>query len=437
MTGVPDDKLIRLGPWPAGVNTLAKEDAVPAGELRQAVNVDIDRDGIPSRRLGQTLRYAGTRVHSIWNERPFPFGLFVQAGTLMAFWPDTSTSVLQTGLAPLLPVANALVYDRVYWSNGQQLGVVTSSGAVTGWGVETPDGQANLASAAAGGLNGGQYQVTFTFVSATGEESGAYGAATVTVPDGGGIAVTAVPQPLGSGVTAVRAYRTPANGDAFYYARDLPVGLTSVTLTESALGKPLDTQFLDRMPAVTRLALLNGRLYGAAGPDLVWSEPLRYGLTHPLKNRIGFGHPIDLLVTVGDGTDGAGLYIAAGARTYFLGGGEPDKFTRQTVRGYGVTPGSGLRAPGSVFGLEHPVQAPVAYWIDAQGIACLGLPGGSVQGIRERQAAAPLATSAVSLLREQNGVRQIITSLRGPAGQGLSVVDTAVASVTRNGVPMP
>lgn len=445
--GLKDDQLIRLGPWPAGINNLAQENTVPEDALRLAHNVDIDNAGQVGTRPGfVATAMTGTRCHSGWHAGRFPFALMVIDGTLTGVPPDLDTFPIYYNLNPLFEVAYVLVNDTVYWSNSQRRGAVNASGTPLPWGLPTPVGAPQLVSSASGGLFDGQYQVTCTFLNALGEESACQKGEVIQVSGGGGILVSSIPQPNESGVTTIRLYRTQPNDSIFHAAIDLPVGTSSVVLGNTPLGRKLDrlststagvTTLWDRVPFAYRLAALNDRIAFAYQPvpgmhSVGWTQPLAYGLWVPTRNTIGFGASIDLLVGVGDGTEGAGLYVGSGDKTYFLAGGNPNDFAQKIVYPHGVIPGTQLVAPGSIFGLETTV--PVAYWISRNGFACLGLPGGTVQVLREHEAQAPLALKGASLLREINGQRHAVTALSQAVGGGMRVEDRASIKVYRNGV---
>ena len=52
----PSDRdLVALGPFPGGVNNVARETSVPARSLREAINVNLSDDGKLRRREGYTL----------------------------------------------------------------------------------------------------------------------------------------------------------------------------------------------------------------------------------------------------------------------------------------------------------------------------------------------------------------------------------------------
>lgn len=436
MPGVSDKQIHTIGPFVAGLANVPAETDLPVSEtgqqiaLREAINVDIPNSGAVQRREGYSLVLAGTSSHSGWHDGAFPFALFVDQGTLRAMQAGGASWPLVSGLHDR-EISYALVNERVYWSNGVQSGIVTAGGDALPWGVESPNGQPTVAVAASGGLAAGLYQVAVTFRDIRGEESGTGQAAQIAVPEGGGIALTNVPQPTDADVSIVRVYLSPANGDMLYFVRDMPVGMTAATIGVHQPGKPLDSQFLEQMPAGSIVRALNGRVFVARGNEMLWSEALGFGLHHPTKNRIRIGSKITLMEPVADGTDAAGLFVADEKRTYFFSGADPAQFAKRICYHAPAIPGTGQRVPSNVFGVES--TAPAVYWIATNGVACLGLPGGQVLPLADRVALSPNATRGASLFRDFNGIRQMITSL-GESTQRAGVSDAAIARVYRNGV---
>jgi hypothetical protein len=280
-----------------------------------------------------------------------------------------------------------------------------------------------------GGLSAGTYQLAVTFLTAAGEESGASLAAMVDVPEGGGVQCDAIPQPPDASYR-VRLYLSGANGDVLHFARDLAAGMTSVLLGVTRAGKVLETQFLEPMPPGHIVRWFNGRLYVAVDNVLVWSEAMRYGLTRLAHNRAGFQKRLDLLEPVGAGDEGAGIYVASADRTYFLGGTDPKAFSNRIAYPHGAVPGTALRVPANVFGVQSSTE--VVYWLARNGVGCLGLPGGTVMPLRENQVIGPSADSGASLYRDVNGLRQVITTLVGAQERGLALGDKLNCTVIRH-----
>jgi hypothetical protein len=444
MAGVSEKGLIPVGPFSAGVDNLNEETNLTRSDdgkrivaLREGVNIDLPRSGWPRRRGGCTLEISGTRMHSLWSGGRFPYMLYADGANLFARNTGGTLFVVRSGLAPR-EISYAIPHDRVYASNGTQAWCVLPDGSSVPWGVESPAGQPQCDPSSDGGLDAGTYQVAITYLDAYGEESGTGQAVTITIPNDatglatGGIALSHIPQPIDGSVLRIRVYVTPTNGDVLYQARDLPVGQSSAVIGTGNRGRPLATQFMAPMPAGQIVRTLGGRLYVASGNRQTWSEALRYGLTNPGKNTRQVGEYIALMEAVGEGGDSPGLFVSDHKRTYWIGGTNPATQTQHIAYPYGAVRGTGIVVPASMFGLDTTL--PVAYWLANNGVACLGLPGGTVVPLREKQVVAPNASSGASLFREKNGIRQIITSLQGASAQGLAVSDRTSARVYRNGI---
>lgn len=434
MTVPRDSSMPAMKGWPDGIDNLNQEQDLARDQngitsaLRDAENSDLDRHGKPQRRDGYELQVPASDAHSLWADPEFPFGLFADDGTLRALREDATAFDLVADIGSA-PVSYATVAGQVYWSSTQRNGRVTADAVPLPWGVPTPAGAPALSPAANGALHAGRYQVTVTFLSALGEESGAPQAALVDVPEGGGIQLDNVPQPADASMR-VRVYLTPANGEVFYFGRDMPYGMTSAVIGQHRAGKPLETQFMEPLPRGHIVRLLNGRLYVAVGGSLIFSEPMRYGLCNLVRNRIGFQTRLSMIEPVDSGGDAPGLFVASGQRTYWLGGADPFAFKRKIARPHGVVPGTSLQVPAKVFGLEG--DGMVAYWLADNGVGCLGLPGGNVIPLRENQAIAPAAETGASLYRDLNGLRQVITTLQGSIERGMAIGDSVGCEVVRH-----
>src|SRR3546814_19611607 len=113
-------------------------------------------------------------------------------------------------------------------------------------------------------------------------------AATIDVPAGFGIRLTAIPQPADPSCKFIRVYMSEADGDVLHSAAQLAVGATQYDLGKRALGRLLDTQLLDRMPPGTIVRAYLGRTSSGLGHRAVYSDPLRPGLTSRKGNYFAF-----------------------------------------------------------------------------------------------------------------------------------------------------
>jgi len=435
MAGVPDDRLVSVGPWPLGVNNLAKEGRLPTGEnghpvaLREADNIDIDRDGFVTRRQGTSRFHAGTLVHSLWAHADLPFGLFVDDGILNAVLPDGRVEDVDADPVGGAPVSYDLIGERAYYASVFASGMIGADMVPRAWAPEHPGGQPHLASTT-GTLTAGQYQVAVTFMDDLGRESGSTGAVAIDLADGQGIALSSIPPANEPSTVRVNIYLTGPNDNVLRLYGSLAPNVATITLVSAANGRALQTQFLAALPPGQLTCGHNGRQFVATGRNLRWSEPLRYGMARS-TSLMRFNAPIDLMEPVGRGTEGAGLYVAAGSRTYWHGGTDPGNWNQVIASGHGVVPGTACRVTADVLGFDG--KFPVSVWLNRGGQFCVGMPGGQVVPLKRGEFVANDADRGAALFRQGAGLQQIITSLRGARHNNLAITDSVVAHIIYDG----
>lgn len=430
MTRIPDNQLRNLGDFSRGMNNVAAETDLKGSELRDAVNIDIYPQGGLSRRAGYTETAPG-EYHSLFSVGTFM--LAVKNGALVAtLGPAATDAVLRTGMTAL-PVSYAQVGEETYWSDSLSIRRITALMADAPVWLDTPQTPI-VAAVVSGGLSAGTYQVTLTMIDATGVESGAPLAAVVEVAEGGGVQVSGIS--LAAGAQYARLYMTEPNGEVLY--QRIEALSASITLNASMLpGEALETQFLYPLPPGQIIRAWNGHVLVASGDTLYFSEPLRAGLCRA-DNYYRFSGGITMVQVVGEGEDSAGVYVSDGKRVYFLSGSDPEKWAKHVRFAYPAVMGSGVEVPGSLFSdeQEQPYTGPVAVWLAQNGVYCLGLPGGAVRTIREDSVVLPSYDKAAMMLREVNGMRQIVGSFSGEKANSYAVSDTMTATVRRHGVTL-
>lgn len=381
---------IRLAGWPKGVDNIHADFELPQDALRDAVNVDIFDSGKLRRRRGSTLKTALTGGHSFWSDPRLSEAYYVAGTTLYSYSPQLTSAAVVTGLMAGRAVAYAYVNGEVFWSNGVVSGRI-QNGVNVPWGVETPSGNAAL-SATTGGLPSGTYQVVTTFKNAAGEESGAQNAQSITLAAVGGILMSNLPRAVSAAVTHQCVYLTPQNGDVLFKIAQLPIAQTSYTI--SSQGSPtvaLRTQDLAAMPAGDIIAELNGIIYVASGPFIYHSEPLRYGLYNPAKNYYAFPADVDVMLATP-----SGLHVCAD-RSYFIQSPGTSEVAQVLTLPYGAVKGTGVYLPNNT-GVS---------WFSPRGQ--IVAEGAQVTNITEKQHVPGIMSSGVSFVREQQGLKQIIT----------------------------
>lgn len=432
MAGIPEESMTSLGPWPLGVNNIAKETELPPGSLRSAINVDLTDAGWPRRRPGRTERIAATRAHS----------LFASDAALLANVDGAykAYTVTPTGALTLAATVRSSIGDRyvsaaqvnedVIWSNGIQIRRMDAELGDHPATLETPTPPTATASST-GSLLAGDYLVALTWRDIDGRESAPSAPVLVTLTAGQGILLTGLPA-APEDATALRVWCSPANGEVLYHARDLPTIATGTQIATHTPGRALETLWYVPMPAGDIVRWWNGRLFVVSDNHLAYSEALRPALMHP-DNVMRFGERITMAEPVGEGGDGAGMYVSDHKRTYFMSGASPDQWQRVIRHHHSAVPGTSIVLPGEAFGLE--TTAPVAYWLASNGVFCLGLPGGIVIPQTEgRLATKTGAESGATAYRQRDGLSQLVTTLLGGESADACASDSAVATVRRNGV---
>ena len=413
----------------AGKNSVAPETELPKASARELLNVDLSNSGRLSRRRGYTKIYdAGSNaVHSLFSSQLHT--LFVEGGSLKKLNSDYTATALGS-VDPNSYMSYAEVNRKTYFTNGVDTGVVLEDGTVAPWGVKEPTGQPLLTLNSSGGLWEGTYQVAITFVDANGEESGSALADTIDVPAGYGITCSLFPN--SEEASNINIYLTAPNGTVLHHRAQVPVGTVSVNFLSNpdSYGKQLETQFMERMPAGQIVRYFKGRMWVAVGDMLIFSPALRYGLYDPRHTYFRFPADITIVQPVQDG-----VYVVSD-QTYFLSGSDPMQMDQRVVYSDGGVAGTGLNVPPTMIKEDQFDELPdyLAFWYSTNG-AVLGLPGGQVQTITEDRVDIPEFGRGATLLRNQDGIRQLVTSLstRGSAS-GFGASDVATAEIRRNGV---
>lgn len=419
---MPNKGDITFDGWPAGINNVAKDTAVPATALRDAVNVDLDNAGKPSRRQGRSRIVAGVRSHSVFNSVCGP--VYVEGSVLRRLLPDYSTVDLGD-----LGSADRVCYETVngetYLTNGRDVWRLFANGALVKNGVPTPSGQPLLSfTSDSGALSPGRYLIALTYVDSSGEESAASLAVEATTSAVGTLVLESIPQ--SDEAAYVRVYMTETNGTVLREVAEFPMGVTVYNLSRTIHGRVLDTQFYDRLPGGQIIRYYRGRLFVARGSILYYTDAMRMGLYRQAENYIQFPGPISIVQPVFDG-----LYVAAD-QTYFLAGNDPKSMQQIIVDDAQGIPHTGMTVDASTFSEDATGEA--AYWYTNKG-ATLGFPGGTVQRLMEQTVALPSYEEGASIMREQNGMRHAVTALRGSGTDAaFALGDEISVTVKRNGI---
>lgn len=422
---------IEVSGFPLGVDNTSPEYAVPTGAARSAVNVDFTKEGKHRRRRGRTKRITMVNPQSLFGDHEFPYMLVMEAGNLIAIDEDFGQETVATGYGEA-EASFCMLNDEVLFSiEGRGTGRVDSMLDVHPLGLPSPQGVPALTAGSNGQLSAGRYSVALSFFDAFGEESGTCEPSWIDVPEGGSIEVTLPPAPVG--IELIRVWVSEPDGTTLYSAEDIDAGESSVTLTRGLRGDETRTLSLRPLPAGHIVRELNGIIWMAVGSAVFHGKPMRPRLHHPGTDFFPFAARVDMMQPVGD-AENAGMFIAAGKRTFYLSGETPSKMRIRTVRTRGAVPGSGLSMRGSLLGRSD--DSHVAYWMGLDGKACVGTAGGNVEVLAGKTVMHQFERGA-SLAREVNGIKSVLTAgALGPIAS-MAASDTAEVFHYRNGILLP
>lgn len=416
--------------FPGGVNNVFREDSVPNEQLRSAVNVDLLPDGKVRRRSGYLRRLALSDGRSAASHLGKIY--LADGNKFKRVDPaDFSEEVLDTVPANTY-LSYASLNEFLYVAAGTTGYRVTPDGKVGHWSPEQPAGQPDISSIALGGLPTGTYQAAIVY-SRNGEESGSARAVTVSVPGNGGIQLTNIPQPARADTTAIRVYMTHPDGEAFFWAKDLTPGQSVTTLTAMPNGKQLETQFMEPVPVGHIVRSYSGHLLSARDNVLYYSQALRFGLCNIAQDYFEFESRITMVRPVENG-----IYVSTERRTHFLAGNAPAEFTRSSVHHHGAIEGTDAEVPANIFPFEALETGTVGVWWSTSGAMVIGFPNGQIQLVRDGELSLPDYARGATMLREEDGVRQLVSTLQRPksASGALAASDEAVVTVHRNGIEL-
>lgn len=376
-----------------GMDNRQKDESIPDGFLRNAVNVQFDQLGKPKRVDGVTKVYSGSGIHSYWNR------YFIEGSNLKRLNDDLSVTTI--GSVGPERMGFVSIGDRIYCANGFS-GYLIKNDIISEWGVKNPENSITLSARDTGGMFAGDYQVVITHIR-NGEESGCGKASLITLTDGQGIYAT-IPTPPAD-INEIGVYVSSTNGDEFFLYGEYDSSATDVFIDSNISSIRLETQFCYQPIPSDILAAHYGRIYWAEGPLLRYTEAQKYGYTKA-ENYARFGSDITLIASV----PGA-LYVCAD-KTYRISNIDLQGFmVRTEVFPYGAVKGS----------LRYDERSKTAFWKSHKGIV-----GATIEGAQELVAnsiAMPIYTDGTMTLTENNGIRQLISVCTG--GSETNLMDQA------------
>lgn len=441
------DKQVKLR-FPKGVDQVSAETSLIPGAARRIVNLDVhqgtvEAGGRLSARSQVQRVISGSNVHSLYAAEHNT--CYVDSGDLYLLGQDMVPVLLRSGVGN-----EQMHYTEIagvtFYSNGVVTGTVVN-GADAPWGLPIPAGP--VASALAyGGLDAGVYMVAYTYMDAEGRESGATQTAVVTVATGGGILLASPTGGTGAGQGGnghgyghshqygqgndssaasgtgytTRVYVSPANGENLYWSHDIPPGAATSYVGVHQPGKMLMTQYMTPMPPCKHLESYNGRIYAAIDNVLIATQALNYDLTRPSTDFVVFPDPITMVASVVDG-----VYVGTRHNMTFLDGNDLPLFKTRPADQLPPIEDSDIAVDGTLFGSSGKGIV----WLTRRGWV-FSTTGGVVKRLTETQMALPQYDRAVSMYREHDGMRQVLSFVKG-GGEAAGASDSYDVEIVRNG----
>jgi hypothetical protein len=223
---------------------------------------------------------------------------------------------------------------------------------------------------------------------------------------------------------------TQADSEVYYLTKTLAApGTVDIGVSELGRGRVLETLNFRQPQSGHIVQYFNGRIYVARNDTVIFTEPLRYGVTRPAQGIYMFPERVELLAPSTDG-----VYVGWQGQVAFLAGMDPYDVSQIAVQAVGPVPRAMTYLPGERLEVGAR-QVPV--WWGTDGVMVAGLPNGQVRQLTRDRLAVPKHEVGAMLLREREGMSQVVSVLRRGGDTNLmGASDSVVAEIRRNCVKL-
>jgi len=406
----------------SGMNNVKRDEnfysAEGIAEPKITLNADVGITQSIVARPGTTKVISLTGAHSLW--AGLSCMLCVAGESLYRISQGEAVLIAEIGDRGFA-ISYVEIDDRVYFSNQYCQGVFDpATNTVSAWGVLPPVGPMLLTGS--GSLAPGTYNVTMTLASGD-EMSGTGPISSIELFAEGGIQVINRP----SGATV---WCTDANEFIFYR-----IGQTN-SIPSVQTVEPCPSLMCSPPPFLSNLCYAFGRVWGASGKTVYYSQPFEFGWFRLAANRFEFESDVTVIAKVP-----TGLFIGMKNKTRFLMGTEPEQM-QQMDAGAGSVPGTlaycnNVPYLADILGTPEKGYVDVPIWVTAEGIVA-GNASGRFFNLTKNKLMFGTPERGASLYRDQKGVFQFLSSFKsGVAGSGAGFSDEATCEVFRNGTLVP
>lgn len=373
----------RTDNWANGANNIANAERLPAGCVRELVNLDPTELGQLELRVGYErvvaagdMRFAAALPGRI---------IHVSGADIGCYDSETDSSAVIGSISGSGEIAGVARNGQVYLSSTFD-SLRTDGRTVKPWAVPAPAFDIEVI---AGGMPAGIYKVAVTAFGVDGEESGTE-PLIIRLADNQALRV------LCADSRPLRAYVSAANGTTLYSQGPLIGGAMAITQVDDNSAR-LDTTGLVPMPHCSLLAAHRGVIIGASDRYLMFTSPMLPHLMNPVSGFFQYPEPPTVIAP----TEG-GVFVVAD-QTYFITGLETDTPSQLPVLGLRAVRGSAVELP----------DKRVA-WFTRYGLA-IGNSVGEVSLPNQKTYAPDLASHGAAGVIENNGIPMVVTTMRGAA----------------------
>lgn len=387
-----------------GIDLLTDETALSNDEVmfvREATNVDVDRQGNVNRRAGYTQLLAGSGYHSMYASK---------RGWLMVCHRDElgSFDTLDNQFYPITNMGSARLTSyteengNLYASNSSFSCMFRPGENVPRTvGVRLPSTlPAFTAVEGTGVLPSGRYAVTCTLIDDAGEESYTAPIQFVELVNQGMIQGTLFTVFVGY---KWRIYMTTANGEEFYQAAEFDADVASYQILDHEESRQPRTLHLEPLPYGHIIRAHNSRLLVASTNAVYFSEAFRPHLHNPGHGFVPTTGFTTMVESVGEG-----VFIGDSRGVKFYAGKDPEQWAVRDASPDRAVFGTSLTVPGSHFSGDLKQFDEVAVWLSKSGYQ-LGLPNGEVVRVNAERVQLPDYVQGCSAFVTREGRKQLVT----------------------------
>lgn len=363
------------------------------------LNADVV-NGVAYRRDGYALHLAMPAPHSLFGGAQCMLCASGDACSIFDLTSGEPRQIHSYSGNPDVPVSYAETGEYVYFGNRQFIAryAPARGGAAEAVGLAVPAAPVLIPISSAGAaLPAGTYLAALTKVGADGKVGGASDVQEIAIEPGEAIRV------IGRKADEL-VWMSEPNGDVLFRA-----GPADTITTPPQTSEPLPTRLCHDPAGYDFLLYAFGRLWGALGSCLFYSEVFRPDLFRDSLNFFEFGQPITLLALAPDG-----IFVGGERDTFALVGTSPAEM-RQVRCGAGSVGGSlcyldTMSDLSSTIMTAENVQNSVPCWLTLDGLVT-GRAGGQLFNLTAGKVDLGRGmTRAASLFRRVQGVSQVLVA---------------------------